>query len=170
MEILYVDLDGVTANFDKFVQPYLPDVDLGDGDSSDYEERSKMVDEVMKNDPQIFEKLELMPGAYESIMELSKYYDIYFLSTPVHKVPESYMGKRLWVKKHFGDWSDKRLILTHRKDLCVGEYLIDDRLKNGSAEFKGEHIHFGQDPFMNWKDVMDYLLSKIDENYQRNIY
>ena len=154
-------MDGVTADFDKFVQPYLPGVDLGDGDSSDYEERSKMVDEIMAKDPKIFEKLELMDKAHESVMWLREHFDIYFLSTPVHKVPESYTGKRLWIKDKFGEWADKRLILTHRKDLCIGDYLIDDRLKNGSEQFKGDHIHFGQTSFKNWDAVINYLSSKI---------
>lgn len=156
--ILYIDLDGVVADFDKFVQPHLPGIELGDGDSSDYEERSKMVDKVMENDPHIFEKLELIDDAHDSIMLLKEYFDIYFLSTPVHRVPESYTGKRIWIKNNFGEWADKRLILTHRKDLCIGDYLIDDRLKNGSEQFKGEHIHFAQDPFTNWRKVVDYLL------------
>jgi 5'-nucleotidase len=29
----------------------------------------------------------------------------------------------------------------------MGDYLIDDRLKNGAGEFKGELIHFGTDKF-----------------------
>ena len=59
----------------------------------------------------------------------------------------------------------KRLIQTHRKDLLVGDYLIDDRKKNGAAEFNGELIDFGWDyenekwnKFYNWKKVLDYLL------------
>ena len=52
----------------------------------------------------------------------------------------------------------KRLILTHRKDLLIGDYLIDDRLKNGAGEFKGELIHFGTIKFPDWKTVLEYLL------------
>ena len=163
MKILYIDLDGVVADFDKFVQPYLPGVELGDGDSSDYADRSKMVDEVMANDPEIFEKLDLIEDAYESVMELSKHFEIYFLSTPVHKVPESYTGKRRWIRSNFGECADKRLILTHRKDLCIGDFLVDDRLKNGSENFKGEHIHFAQPGYENWKVVKELLLKKLED-------
>lgn len=161
MKILYIDLDGVVADFDKFVQPHLPDIELGDGDLSSYEERSRMVDEIMAKHPQLFEELDLIEKSHDSIMWLKEHFDIYFLSTPVHKVPESYRGKRLWIKDKFGEWADKRLILTHRKDLCIGDYLIDDRLKNGSEMFKGEHIHFGQNSFKNWDDVLNYLSNKI---------
>jgi hypothetical protein len=29
---------------------------------------------------------------------------------------------------------------------------------NGAGEFKGEHIHFGQEKFPDWKSVLEYLL------------
>ena len=28
------------------------------------------------------------------------------------------------------------MFVTHRKDLLMGDYLIDDRLKNGAGDFK----------------------------------
>jgi 5'(3')-deoxyribonucleotidase len=73
-------------------------------------------------------------------------------------LPESYSGKRIWLEKHFGESIKKRLILSHRKDLLMGDYLIDDRLRHGVTEFKGEHIHFGTDKFPDWEAVLDYLL------------
>jgi 5'(3')-deoxyribonucleotidase len=158
MKILYIDMDGVVADFDKYVQPFIPNVELGDGDPSTYEERSKKVDEVIDSIPDLFERLELYDGALEAIETLKPYFEIYFLSSPVHRVPESYAGKRRWIKKHFGEWADKRLILTHRKDLNIGDYLVDDRKKNGSESFSGEHIHFRQDEFPDWKSVVNYLL------------
>jgi len=160
MKILYIDMDGVVADFDKFVQPLIPDIELGDGDPSTYVERSKRVDELMIANPTMFEKLPLIPRASWAIYKLkdSGLYDIYFLSTPVCHVPESYSGKRIWLKENFGEWVDKRLILTHRKDLAIGDYLIDDRFKNGAAEFKGEHIHFKGEKFPNWESVIKYLL------------
>ena len=35
------------------------------------------------------------------------------------------------------------MIITHRKDLLIGEYLIDDRLANGAEHFRGKLISFG---------------------------
>jgi len=55
----------------------------------------------------------------------------------------------------------KRLILSHHKNLNVGDYLIDDRPANGADKFTGEWIHFGQDPFPDWKSVTDYLIGKM---------
>ena len=80
-------------------------------------------------------------------MRLSALFDIYFLSSPMWHMPQSYSGKRIWVEKNLGEIAIRKLILTHRKDLNIGDYLVDDRLKNGAAEFKGEHIHFGTTQF-----------------------
>ena len=74
-------------------------------------------------------------------------------------VPNSFIGKRIWIENHFGDKAKKRLILTHRKDLNIGDYLVDDRLKNGAAEFTGTHIHFGTNEFPDWKITYEYLKS-----------
>jgi hypothetical protein len=35
------------------------------------------------------------------------------------------------VTKYLDDVFHKRMVITHRKDLCQGDYLIDDRGKNG---------------------------------------
>lgn len=43
----------------------------------------------------------------------------------------------------FDDVFHKKMIITHRKDLVEGDYLIDDRGKNGTSEFKGEWKIFG---------------------------
>ncbi len=162
--ILYIDMDGVMADFDKFMRKLAPHIKLGDG--PDYEMRSKMIDEVVINEcPDMFEKLEPLPWAIEAVNMLreTEAFDIYFLSTPMSAVPTSYMGKRIWIKKHFGEWANKRLILTHRKDLCIGDILIDDRIKNGAGEFKGIHIHFGTDKFPDWTHVLRILLN-IEDN------
>ena len=49
------------------------------------------------------------------------------------------------------------MIITHRKDLVEGDYLIDDRGKNGTSEFKGKRIQFGSEKFPDWNSVLAYL-------------
>ena len=39
----------------------------------------------------------------------------------------------------------------------MGDYLIDDRTKNGAGEFSGELIQFGDDAFPNWEAILNYL-------------
>ena len=115
--------------------------------------------------PNIFSLMKPMTGAIESITFLSKYFDIYILSTAPWLNPSAWSDKLLWIQKYFGKDEDsilyKRLILSHHKDLNSGDYLIDDRTKNGVENFKGEHIYFGKDGnFKNWNEVVDYLTKK----------
>lgn len=149
-------MDGVVADFDKAIKKYCPEIDFID----DKERRSKLVDEVCEENSTIFEELELIDGAKEAVKELSEIYDVYFLSTPMWNVPNSFKGKRVWLEKHFGEMATKRLILTHRKDLNIGHYLVDDRLKNGAGEFMGVHIHFGTEKFPNWLTTLNYLIEQ----------
>lgn len=154
-KILYIDMDGVIANFDKAINKIVPDLPLGDG--HDYEIRSKMVDKIVTPLNQFFQELEPIEGAIEAVEILKDKYDVYFLSTPMSAVSHSYTGKKEWIEKHFGEWANKKLILTHRKDLCIGDILIDDRHRNGAIDFKGEFIWFGYPTFPNWESVLKYL-------------
>ena len=144
-KILYVDMDNVLVDFPSAF-PYV-DKDL----------LEKYVDN--KDDiPGIFSLMEPLDGAVDAYQKLSTKFDTYILSTAPWDNPSAWSDKVAWVKKHLGEFAHKRLILSHNKDLNRGDYLIDDRLKNGAAEFKGEHIHFGREPFPDWAAVLAYLL------------
>ena len=108
----------------------------------------------------IFSLMEPMPGAVEAFEKLSEKYETYILSTAPWDNPSAWTDKLLWVKKHLGESAYKRLILTHHKNLNSGDYLVDDRTKNGADKFKGEHIHFGEDNFPDWDVVLAYLMEK----------
>lgn len=147
--ILHIDMDGVIADFDKGVQLLEP------GMPWDREN----VDRVCEANSRIFEHLPEMEDGIESVKRIkdSDKYQIFFLSTPMCNVHDSYTGKAVWLYKKFGDWSYKKLILTHRKDLVMGDYLIDDRIANGVDRFIGKHIHFGTREFPNWDSILKYL-------------
>ena len=108
--------------------------------------------------PNIFSLMEPLEGAIDSFKILSQRYDTYILSTAPWKNSSAWSDKVKWVKKYLGESAYKRLILTHHKNLNHGDYLIDDRTKNGAGEFKGELIQFGTDKFPDWKSVCSYLL------------
>jgi len=76
------------------------------------------------------------------------------------KTPSAWSDKVIWVQKYLGEHAHKRLILSHHKNLNDGDFLVDDRLKNGVDKFKGEHIHFGEPDFLDWTSVVSDLLSK----------
>ena len=114
--------------------------------------------------PGIFGLMEPMDGAVEAVHKLSEKYDVFILSTAPWKNPSAWSDKVIWVTKYFDDIFHKKMVITHRKDLCKGDYLIDDRGKNGTSEFEGEWIPFGTDRFPDWQTVLDYLMleNKMD--------
>ena len=160
-KIVYVDMDGVVADFGLAIKTL--SLEKINEDISSIEDdilRGELIDRFCEEHNYIFSIVPPIEGAIEAVTKLQKKYDVYFLSTPMWGVPQSFTDKRLWIDKYFGISSEKRLILTHRKDLNIGEYLIDDRLKNGAGEFKGEHIHFGTEKYPNWDSVLNYLLAQ----------
>ena len=108
--------------------------------------------------PGIFSLMKPLDGAIDAYKKLSNRYDTYILSTAPWDNPSAWSDKLIWVKTYLGSHAHKRLILSHNKNLNSGDYLIDDRLRNGAADFKGEHIHFGTRKFPDWQSVLSYLL------------
>ena len=146
-KVLYVDMDNVLVDFAT---------GIAREDEAILNEYEGRLDEV----PGIFSLMDPIPGAIEAFMCLSKYYDIYILSTAPWENPSAWSDKLQWVHKFLGDAAYKRLILSHHKNLNKGDFLIDDRKKNGAGEFEGELIEFGSGRFPDWSSVLTYLLQK----------
>ena len=142
---IYFDMDGVLVDFES---------GLNKIDDSIKEQYSGRLDEI----PGIFALMEPLPGAAEVVKLLARNYDVFILTTSPWNNPTAASDKVEWVKKYLDDVFHKRLIITHRKDLLIGDYLIDDRAKNGASEFKGEWIKFGSQEFPDWESVLKYLL------------
>jgi 5'-nucleotidase len=149
-KILYIDMDNVIVDFASGIARL----------NSDIQKRFEgRLDEV----PGIFALMDPLPGAIESIRVLHGKFDTYVLSTAPWANPSAWSDKVEWIHRHFGHEEDsplyKRLIWSHHKNLNAGDYLIDDRLKNGADLFPGTHIHFGQREWPDWATVTDYLMS-----------
>lgn len=142
--ILYIDMDNVLVDFSSAFPHITPD------DHITYADR---LDEV----PGIFSKMRPIPGAIDAFHELSSLFDTYVLSTAPWENPGAWSDKLLWVKKYLGSPAYKRLILSHHKHLNCGDFIIDDRTKNGVDRFDGQHIHFGSNRFPDWPSVVAYL-------------
>lgn len=147
MKRLLFDMDGVLVEFNSALK-YID------------EKTRKQYEGRFEDIPGFFSLMEPMPGAIEAVKKLSEHYEVFILSTAPWRNPSAWSDKRIWVEKHFGNIFYKRIILTHRKDLVMGDYLIDDRGYNGTSDFSGEWIQFGSDRFPDWNTVLEYLLAE----------
>lgn len=144
---VFVDMDNVLVDFESGLA-----FQVSEEVKQEYEGR---LDEI----PGLFGLMKPMPGAIEAMHELQKHFDLFILSTAPWKNPSAWSDKVSWVTKYLDDVFHKRMVITHRKDLCQGDYLIDDRGKNGTSEFAGEWIEFGSEKFPDWNSVLVYLMN-----------
>lgn len=141
---LYIDMDNVLVDFESGMAACDPVL------LKQYEGHP---DEI----PGIFGLMQPMPGAVEAYRELSEIFDTYIASTAPWNNVQAWTEKRIWVEAYLGEPAQKRLILTHHKNLLRGEFIIDDRTRRGVDRFGGEHVHFGTERFPNWATVLEYL-------------
>ena len=136
-KIIYIDMDGVLVDFNQALE--------------DWFEKHPHLKERYKDNPDhiqgIFRNPKPIDGAIEAVKKLheSGKYELFIATSAPWGNPMSLSDKRFWIEDYFGEMFHKRLFTTHRKDLLVGDYLIDDRLKNGAGEFSGELLRFGYD-------------------------
>ena len=156
MKRLFIDMDNVLVDFQSGLDQ------VSEETKAAY---AGQLDEI----PGLFAKMKPMLGAIEAVHELQKHYDLFILSTAPWKNPSAWSDKVEWVTKYLDDVFHKRLVITHRKDLCQGDYLIDDRGKNGTSEFCGKWIQFGSEQFPDWESVLNYLTSRRLDEYLQEI-
>lgn len=148
--IIYIDMDNVLVDFPSAI-PLIP------------KETLEKYDNHADNVPGIFSMMKPLKGAVEAYQFLAKHFDVYILSTAPWDNPSSWTDKLLWVKQYLGDAAYKRLILSHHKDLNRGDFLIDDREKNGASNFEGILIRFGSKDFPDWETVLYYFIAILEK-------
>jgi 5'-nucleotidase len=160
-KIVWIDMDGVL-------------VDLGSNFEKWFDENPNLVKKYKGSPdhiPGIFRDPEPIDGAIDAVRRLnnSGLYDLHIATSAPWGNPYSSTDKRYWIEKYFGKLFHKKLTITHRKDLLIGDYLIDDRLANGAKDFKGELMRFGWDyenqvknDYPNWDSILEVLLPTED--------
>ena len=101
---IYIDMDGVIADFKQ-------------GQEYQGYKLSKRPDLVVD-----YKTLPVMKGAIEALAKLNADHEIFIASTPPWTRPEVWGHKREWLEEHF-PYLKRKLILTHRKDLLIGDIL-----------------------------------------------
>ena len=157
-QIVYIDMDGVLVDFGKAIEDWFTNHPHLKGR---YETFPDHIQGLFRIAPP-------MKGAIEAVKKLhdNGKYDLFIATSAPWGNPQSNTDKRFWIEDYFGDIFHKRMFITHRKDLLMGDYLIDDRLKNGAGDFKGKLLRFGYDwendnkpnEYPDWDSILDYLL------------
>ena len=157
-KIVYIDMDGVLVDFGKAIDDWFQN-------HPHLKERYKTFPDHIQG---LFRIAPPIKGAIEAVKKLheSGKYELFIATSAPWGNPQSNTDKRFWIEDYFGDIFHKRMFITHRKDLLMGDYLIDDRLKNGAGDFKGKLLRFGYDwendnkpnEYPDWDSILDYLL------------
>ena len=110
MKTLFIDMDGVIVDFMQSVKNH-----------PDYKSETQEIDSLKD----VFLNALPMHQAIDSVGKLldCDKYQIYIASTAPWGNIESLSHKRIWIERYFGERLKKRLILTHRKDFLMGDYL-----------------------------------------------
>ena len=136
---IFIDMDGVLADFKKAAD-LIPDG-----------EDKKRPDLVLD-----FSTFDIIPGAREAVTKLLDMgHDLFIASTPPWNNPAAWGQKRDWIEENIPEL-ERKIVLTHRKDLLIGDILIDDTTYRGQRDFEGEFMHFGKHG-MDWPYVTETI-------------
>lgn len=98
-----------------------------------------------------------MPSMAKAFRHLLRYYDIHLVAAAPTNDPAHAAEMQQWVFDNIGAAAYDRLILTNRKDLLYGDFLIDALDTNGSGDFMSTRIDFGSDTFKTWDDIIEFF-------------
>ncbi len=172
--ILLLDMDDVTVDqsltWIKRIQEKTGILyqweDLSNWDLSSVlpQEITHIIYEELNKEPGFFRSLPAKEGALEGIKELSFFYDIVFVTASEHY---AYQDKYYWIRENLPFLNKPSLVLTHRKDLIMGDIFVDDgphNLQKSTVRIKimfdhpwNRHVtHYPR--VTHWNQLVDLLL------------
>lgn len=128
-------------------------------------EITKLIFEEINKEPGFFRYLPPKAGALEGIKKLSTKFQIVFVTA---SEPYAYKDKYFWVREHLPFLDKPDLILTHRKDLIMGDIYVDDGPHNLFASSVKRKIVFDHpwnrqvnqcERVTHWDELVELLLS-----------
>ena len=140
---IFIDMDGVIANFEE---------------AAAAEAALRGVPKLSRPDLFVnYRHLPVIDGAIEAVAKLNADHEVFIASTPPWTRPEVWGHKREWIEEHF-PYLARKIILTHRKDLLIGDILIDDSRWRGQPDFQGEWYWFNKNwNNRNWEACMKWI-------------
>ena len=129
-----------------------------DGVIADFDKAAKQGGYTHRPDLHVnFRDLDLILGARDALMRLNHDFDIFIATTPPWSRPDVWTHKREWIEEYF-PYLRRKIIYTHRKDLLIGDILIDDSRWRGQPDFQGDWFWFNQDwDSRNWKACLEWI-------------
>lgn len=138
--MINIDADGFLVDWQGYViEHHFPELTIEELNQMDSDVRHHLLREMYNNDPQLFYKLEPMPGAREFmqfIMDLGEPWRVLTSAGSDHpdfKLAEE--SKRQNLKKHFGipreniivcpESSSKSLYAEHKDDILIDDYFLN---------------------------------------------
>ena len=140
---IFIDMDGVIADFES---------------AAEAEALVKGVTKLSRPDLFVnYRTLSVIDGAIEAVAKLNADHEVFIASTPPWTRPEVWGHKREWIGEYFPDLK-RRIILTHRKYLLIGDILIDDSRYRGQPDFQGEWYWFNKNwNNRNWEACIEWI-------------
>lgn len=83
----------------------------------------------MLEQPGWFADLPVIDGARDGIERLAEVADVWIVTKPMESNPTCRDDKGRWIRKHFGEKWEHRLIITPDKSIVGGDILLDDAPK-----------------------------------------
>lgn len=146
MKKLFIDMDGVIVDFERFMKKY------------------DLTAKEVKVKPGAFFQMMPVAGAIEAIREIIELgeYDVFIATKAPTAVPGAYADKVSWIMKYLPEL-ERKIIITHDKGLLGGpsDTLIDDRPEKANCrEFPGRFIQFnvtGENLDYEWAEIKTLL-------------
>lgn len=140
MNRIFVDMDGVLVDFDR------------------YKRELKLEGDVIKKMPGAYLAMKPIDGAIESVRSLlGMGYEVWAATKPPTGVAFAYADKAQWILDHLPELK-RKIIITHDKGLLgdKDDFLIDDRPHKANCNlFPGKLLVFGES--YRWLEVLGFF-------------
>ncbi len=124
----------------------------------------KRLTEIL-NAPGFFRDIPVMEGAKETVLALSKYYEI-FVASAAMEFRNSLIDKFDWLDEHFPVIHWRNRVLCGDKSILKADYLVDDQVRNLEG-FQGKGILYNSPNnqqasrfhrVTNWREIGELFL------------